>query len=426
MTLSPPEALADLDALAPATARLQQEIDDAAARGGGRVVVPAGVHRTGALRLRSRVELHLEAGAVLQFVPEPALYPVVDARWEGATGLVHSPCLYAHGEEDVAITGLGTIDGGGEPWWRRQFEGMLEHPRPTLIGLHECRRVTLRDVALRNSPAWTVHPSLCEQVTISGLRIHNPSDSPNTDGINPESCRDVHISSCHIDVGDDCIAIKAGTQATSDRVPCENISITGCTMVHGHGGVVIGSEMAGGVRNVVISTCVFQGTDRGIRLKTRRGRGGLIENLRVTGIVMDDVICPITVNPFYHCGPEGKTELVGDRSARPVGPETPVIRGLHLAHLTATRVRASAGHLFGLPEAPLEDLSIEDLSVTFADDLRPEVPEMADGLVPVTREGLRLSGVRGAHLARVRVRGADGPVFLPEDCTDLVAEVTER
>jgi polygalacturonase len=426
VTLSPPRELDDLDALAPATAHLQREIDDAAARGGGRVVVPAGVHRTGALRLRSRVQLHLQAGAVLRFVPEPALYPVVEARWEGATGPVHSPCLYADGEEDVAITGLGTIDGGGGPWWDRQREGALEHPRPTLIGLHGCRRVTLRDVTLRDSPAWTVHPALCEQVTISGLRILNPADSPNTDGIDPESCRDVHISGCHIDVGDDCIAIKAGTQATAARVPCENITVTGCTMVRGHGGVVIGSEMAGGVRNVVISACVFQGTDRGIRVKTRRGRGGLIENLRVTGIVMDDVTCPITVNPFYHCGPEGKTELVGDRSARPVGPGTPRIRGLHLAHLTATRVHASAGHIVGLPEAPLEDLSLEDLSVTFADEPRPGVPEMADGLVPVTREGLHLGGVHGALLSRVRVRGAEGPVLLAEGSTGIVGEVTER
>src|SRR5699024_2559474 len=293
-------------------------------------------------------------------------------------------------------------------------------------------------------------------------------------------CRDVHISGCHIDVGDDCIAIKAGTEATAARVPCENITVTGCTMVHGHGGVVIGSEMAGGVRNVVISACVFQGTDRGIRVRSRAGRGGLIANLRVTGIVMDDVISPITVNSFYHCGPEGKTELVGDRSARPVGPDTPVIRGLHLAHLTATRVHASAGHLFGLPElpledlsiedlsvsfaeaprpvgpdtpvirglhlahltatrvhasaghlfglpeSPLEDLSIEDLSVSFAEDPRPGVPEMADGLVPVTREGLRLGGVRGALLSRVRVRGADGPLLRLEDCEGVVGEVTER
>lgn len=427
MTLSPPRP-APAPAPELATDRLQAEIDAAARRGGGRVVVPAGVHRTGSLRLRSRVELHLEAGAVLQFVPDPALYPVIEARWEGATGAVHAPCLYAHGEEDVAITGLGVIDGGGEAWWERQraVPSGLEHPRPTLVGLHECRRVTLRDVTLRNSPAWTVHPALCEQVTIAGVRIHNPADSPNTDGIDPESCRDVHISDCHIDVGDDCIAIKAGTRAASASVACENVVVTGCTMVHGHGGVVIGSEMSGGVRNVVVSACVFQGTDRGIRVKTRRGRGGLVEGLRVTGIVMDDVLCPVTVNSFYFCGEEGKTEAVGDRGHRAVDEGTPTLRGLHLSHLTATRVHASAGHLFGLPESPIEDLVIDDMVVTFAPDARPGSPEMAAGIVPVAREGLRLGGVRGGALTRIRLTGVQGEALEAQDCEDLVAEVSGR
>src|SRR5699024_4230283 len=218
------------------TSRLQSEIDAAAARGGGRVRIAAGVHRTGALRLRSGIELHLEAGALLQFVPDPALYPVVEARWEGATGPVYSPCLYARGESDVAITGLGTIDGGGWQWWDtfRTRRGELAYPRPTLIGLHECERVTLSDLKLRSSAAWTVHPALCQDVTISNIRISNPADSPNTDGIDPESCRNVRISNCHIDVGDDCIAIKAGTEQTQDRVPCENVVITNCTMVRGH------------------------------------------------------------------------------------------------------------------------------------------------------------------------------------------------
>lgn len=411
-----------------ATARFQQAIDDAAARGGGRVVIPAGVHRTGALRLRSGIEIHLESGALLQFVPDPALYPAVDARWEGAVGLVHSPCLYAHGERDVAITGLGTIDGGGQAWWDtfRHRREELAHPRPTLIGLHECERVTLRDVALRNSPAWSVHPALCEDVTIANLRISNPSDSPNTDGIDPESCRNVRISDCHIDVGDDCIAIKAGTERTAQRVATENVTVTGCTMVRGHGGVVIGSEMSGGVRNVVISNCVFQGTDRGIRLKTRRGRGGLVENLRITNVVMDDVLCPLTVNPFYFCGPDGKDPHVGDRGARPVDGGTPQIRGLHLAHISATGVRASAGHVFGLPEAPLADLSIEDLSVIFAADPEPAAVEMAAGLEPVTHQGMELGNVHGARLTRVRVHGAGGAALTMSGCEDLSTEEAER
>src|SRR5699024_7549419 len=156
-----------------------------------------------------------------------------------------------------------------------------------------------------------------------------------------------------IDVGDDCIALKAGTERTPDRVATENVTITGCTMVRGHGGVVIGSEMSGGVRNVVISNCVFQGTDRGIRLKTRRGRGGLVENLLVTNVVMDDVLCPLTINPFYFCGPDGKAPHVGDRHPRDVDAGTPHIRGLRLAHIVASRERASAAPAAGRPAAPL-------------------------------------------------------------------------
>jgi len=419
---SPPQDLVDP---AVATTQWQRALDEAAAAGGGRVSVPAGVHRTGALRLRSGVELHLEAGALLQFVPDPALYLAVEARWEGAVGRVHSPCLYAHGERDVAITGLGTIDGGGQTWWDtfRHRREELAHPRPTLIGLHECERVTIRDVALRNSPAWTVHPSLCEDVTLTNLHIHNPAESPNTDGIDPESCRNVRISDCHIDVGDDCIALKAGTERTPDRVATENVTITGCTMVRGHGGVVIGSEMSGGVRNVVISNCVFQGTDRGIRLKTRRDRGGTVENVRVSTIVMDDVLCPLTVNPFYFCGPDGKEPHVGDRTARPVDAGTPHLRSLHLSHLTATNVHASAGHVFGLPEAPLSDFSLHDVSITFAAAPRAAAPEMASGVEERTRSGIELGFVADGELSRVRVRGADGPAVQTTSCTDLDLDV---
>src|SRR5699024_12318590 len=140
----------------------------------------------------------------------------------------------------------------------------------------------------------------------------------------------------HVDVGDDCIALKAGTERTPDRVATENVTITGCTMVRGHGGVVIGSEMSGGVRNIVISNCVFQGTARGIRRTTRRDRGGTVENVRVSTVVMDDVLCPLTVNPFYFCGPDGKEPHVGDRSSRAVDDGTPHLRSLHLAHITAT------------------------------------------------------------------------------------------
>ncbi|WP_166850434.1 glycoside hydrolase family 28 protein [Isoptericola sp. BMS4] len=403
------------------TAALQAAIDAAADAGGGRVVVAAGRHRTGALRLRSGVELHLEAGARLEFVPDPALYPAVDARWEGATSVIHQPCLYAHGETGVAITGLGTIDGGGQAWWTtfRERRAELDHPRPTLLGIHECARVTVRDVTLTNSPAWTVHPLLCEDVSISGVRIVNPADSPNTDGINPESCRNVRISDCHIDVGDDCIAIKAGTERTAERVPCENITVTGCTMVHGHGGVVLGSEMSGGIRNVVITGCVFSGTDRGIRFKSRRGRGGVVEDVRVTNVIMDGVLCPFVINPFYFCGPDGKEPWVGDRAPHPVDERTPAFRRIHLAHVTARGVHAAAAHLYGLPEQPLAEITVDDVAVSFADDAVAGVPAMADGVDPVARAGFRVGYLADSEFTRIRVVGAEGPELRAEHSPTL-------
>ncbi|MBE1875252.1 glycoside hydrolase family 28 protein [Myceligenerans pegani] len=403
------------------TAVLQAAIDAAAREGGGTVTVGAGVHRTGALRLRSHVELRLEAGARLEFVPDRALYPPVEARWEGAPAVVHSPCLYAHGATDVAITGLGTIDGGGVPWWDtfRNSPGDLDHPRPTLIGLHECERVTIRDVTLRDSPSWTVHPLLCEDVAISGVRITNPADSPNTDGINPESCRNVRISDCHIDVGDDCVTIKSGTERSPRRVPCENITVTGCTMVHGHGGVVIGSEMSGGVRNVVITGCVFQGTDRGIRIKARRGRGGVVEDVRVSNVVMSDVMCPLVINPFYFCGPGGDEPHVADRTPHPVDDTTPLFRRIHVAHVSARGVHAAAAHVYGLPEQPVTELTLDDVVVSFADDPVAGYPAMADGVELMTRRGFHFGYVADSDVRRVRVDGCDGPGVVAEHSPTL-------
>lgn len=171
----------------------------------------------------------------------------------------------------MALTGFGTLEGQGKKWWTAFRAKTLDAARPCAVCFEDCTRVRMSDFMVHNSPNWTIHPVRCENVTIDNLTIVNPFDSPNTDGIDPESCRNVRITGCHIDVGDDCIAVKAGTEDALEDVPCENITITGCTMVHGHGGVVLGSEMSGGIRRVSITGCVFNGTDRGIRIKSRRG-----------------------------------------------------------------------------------------------------------------------------------------------------------
>ncbi len=224
---------------------------------------------------------------------------------------------------------------------------------------------------LRNSPSWTINPIRCNDVTIDNVSIWNPADSPNTDGIDPESCSNVRISNCHIDVGDDCIAIKSGTEDTKERVPCENIAIANCTMIHGHGGVVLGSEMSGDIRNVAITNCIFKQTDRGIRLKSRRGRGGTVEDVRVSNIVMEDVICPFIMNLYYFCGPRGKDKYVWDKRPYPVTEETPTFRRIHFANITARNVHAAAGFLYGLAERYVSEVTFTDIDVSMAEQAIP-------------------------------------------------------
>src|SRR4051812_42767034 len=268
-------AVADGETLT--TAQLQETIDACAKAGGGTVVIPAGNYVTGTLWLRSNITLHLEPGATLLGSQRFDDFPMWTSQWEGA-GVKQSRAAMICGEglENIAITGRGTIDGRGAIWWESQRNNPGVIRRPILVRFVDCRNVLIEGVTLRNSPMWTVSPLACDNVTITKITVINPPDSPNTDGINPDSCRNVRISDCHVDVGDDCITIKSGKETDERRElrACENITITNCTLMAGHGGVVIGSEVSGSIRNVAISNCVFVGTDRGIRIKARRGRGG--------------------------------------------------------------------------------------------------------------------------------------------------------
>ena len=384
---------------------IQRAIDAAAVQGGGRVVVPAGEYETASLVLRSNVELHLEAGAVLRFTDDFDAYPVVNIRWEGYEQPCRRPLIYAKNEVNVALTGFGTLEGQGKKWWTAFRAKTLDAARPCAVCFEDCTRVRMSDFMVHNSPNWTIHPVRCENVTIDNLTIVNPFDSPNTDGIDPESCRNVRITGCHIDVGDDCIAVKAGTEDALEDVPCENIAITGCTMVHGHGGVVLGIEMSGGIRRVSITGCVFDGTDRGIRIKSRRGRGGAVEDVSVTGIVMNDVLCPLVINLMYFCGKDGKLPIVSDPNAQPVTDATPHVRRIRMADIVVTNAKSAAACLYGLPEAPLEDISIVNTQIHLVEDT-PSFPVMNAVQQPVTLAGLTAEHVRGLHLTDLRIVGA--------------------
>lgn len=409
------------------TAAIQRAIDAASSAGGGTLWFAAGTYATGPLRLRSNLTLHLDAGSVLSFSPRFEDYlPMVRCRWEGTLVKTFSPLLYATEAHGIRIEGSGTLLGNGAPWWdffeqlregkrtsgawdtssRWQQEFFRENPnlelpddpdrlsmgflRPPFLQFLDCHDVAIRGVTFRDSPFWTLNPVFCQNLTFEGLTIENPEHAANTDGINPESCRDVRILGCHIDVGDDCITIKSGRDAQARRLarPAENYTITGCTMKKGHGGVVIGSEMSGGVRRVAISNCVFEGTDRGIRLKSTRGRGGVVEDVSVSNVIMKDIrISALTLNLRYTDAPE-----------EPLSERTPAFRHIHFAAIRGTAEQATL--LEGLPEGPIEDVSFADI------DLRCST-------------GMSLRHARDVRLRDVRVDTARGPALAAEGVSDL-------
>lgn len=402
------------------TAAIQGAIDACAQAGGGTVYLPAGHYVSGSLFLESDITLYLDAGAVLLGSERMADYPVIAHRWEGVSRESHAPLIGGTELENVAICGRGTIDGRGKMWWEKHRARALDHPRPRLVSFGRSRNVLIEGCTLTNSPSWTIHPYECDNVTVNKVTIVNPPNSPNTDGINPESCRNVHIANCHVDVGDDCVTIKSGKEDEGrDRLtPCENIAVTNCTMVHGHGGVVIGSEMSGDVRNIVISNCVFVGTDRGIRLKSRRGRGGVVEDIRVSNVVMEGVLCPFIMNLYYGPGAWG-AERIADRSAWPVDEGTPRFRRIHFSHITAREVQYAAAFLYGLAEMYIEDVSFDDIAISMALDAEPGNPAMAPGIAPMQRAGFQARNVRRLRLRDVEISNQLGPALAVEGAAEV-------
>ena len=392
-----------------------------ARQGGGLLEIPAGEYKTYPVKLRSNIELHIHENAVLSFFDDPGCFPVIDAEFEGIPGEMYMPCVFADNAENVKVTGKGVINGNGGRWWKALKEKKLGHHRPYLVCFRHCKNVLLEGVTLINSPVWTVHPQYCEDVVIRGVTIVNPPDSPNTDGIDPNSCSRVRIENCVIDVGDDCIAIKSGTEDTPVRRPCEDIVITGCRMLHGHGGVVIGSEMSGSVTNVTVSDCVFRDTDRGIRLKTRRRRGGIVSGLVFRNIDMDGVMCPFVLNMYYFCGKDGKLKHVWDKAPYPVDEGTPTLRGIEISGITAKNCSACAGFFYGLAEMPIEDVTLRDIEVTMTKSGPAACPAMMDGCPEMRANGFFMRNVRGLRFENVRVNGVEGPLA-DKDETVMMSE----
>ena len=400
------------------TDAFKQAVERLNAQGGGTIYVPAGSYHTRSIQLKSNMVLHLEAGALLDFTDDIENYEVISMEFEGIAGSMYKPLIFASGEENVSVTGQGKMNGNGQRWWK-ESKG-LPHRRPYFVCFDHCKHVRLEGITLENSPVWTVHPIYSEDVVIHGVKIKNPADSPNTDGIDPDSSRNVRISDCIIDVGDDCIAIKSGTEDTPDKQPCENITITNCNMLHGHGGVVIGSEMSGCVRNVTISNCVFQETDRGIRLKTRRQRGGAMENMVFDNIVMDKVMCPFVFNMYYYCGARGKEKHVWDKAPYPLDETTPAMKNVIISNIMVTEATAAAGFMYGLAEQPVENIMMSNCSIRMAAEGEAHKPAMMDGIEPMQGHGFFLRNAKGISFSNVRIMGAKGEAIDKDDTVDIV------
>jgi len=391
------------------------------AQGGGTVYVPPGRYLTGPIEMVSNSCLHIDAGAELVFSNDPADYLLVESRWEGRVQMSYMPLIYGRNLENVTVTGRGVLNGQGAWWWKKHRDRTLDYPRPRFISFDSCERILIEGIKLIDSPSWTVTPVNSRNITIHNISIKNPADSPNTDGINPDSCSEVRISDCHVDVGDDCITIKSGVETNPERIPCRNITVTNCTLVHGHGGVVIGSEMSGSIQNVVISNCVFNGTDRGIRLKSRRGRGGVVEDIRVNNIIMDEVMCPIVMNLYYYCGEGGKEKKVWDPAPYPVDDSTPAFRRISMTGITARNATAAALYLYGLPESPLSELSFQDIRIHMREGGTPDYPAMMDRLEPMSQKGGFISYVKDSLFRDVIIENQDGPVMVMKECENVAA-----
>ena len=391
-------------------------IDALVRKGGGRLEVPAGIWRTGPIGLQSHIELYVSKNAVIVFDPDQDLYPIIDTNFEGLDVRRCLSPIHAEGATDIAITGGGIIDGSGEFWrevkrrkvsddqWKeilkrgglvsedgkvwfpdegyakaRATAGSLNYPdpsldeneiktflRPVMVSLRNCERVLLQDCTFQNSPCWNIHPLYCKDLTIKDIIVRNPHYSANGDGIDIDACENVILTGSSFDVGDDAICIKSGKDADGRRHArkCRNLIISDCTVYHGHGGFVIGSEMSGGVENIKVSDCRFIGTDVGLRFKSTRGRGGLVKDIWCERIYMKDIVSYGVIFNLYYAGVAASDmDADGKSDVLPVDETTPEMRDVHFSDITCSGA-GQAIFINGLPELPVSNISFANSTFT--------------------------------------------------------------
>ena len=410
-------------------------------KGGGRLIFPPGLWLTGPIGLKSNVELHLEAGALVQFKPDYNLYPPLQVDIKGRPRAVTTSPLHGENLENIAITGQGVFDGTGDAWrpvkkykmtetqWKQLLaitnsfleangdlwwpsaeakarEGKEGRNRPNLLKLVNCRRVLLEGVTFQNSPGWNLNPTLCTDLTLRDINVRNPWYSQNGDGLDIENCRNVVLRGSRIDVGDDGICLKSGKDEEGRRigVPTENVLIEDCVVYHAHGGVVIGSEMSAGVRNVRVNHCLFIGTDLGLRFKSSRGRGGVVEKIFISNVCMTDIMTDaIGFNLFYSNQAPGEGgEGAAAAKPAPVSEQTPQFRDIYIENVVC-RGAQQAVALQGLPEMPIRGIHLDNVSIT-------------------AENGVACTDAQDITLNHVEILNARGPVLSLLNSRDVAVD----
>ncbi len=446
------------DGLTKNTDAIAKAIDAVVAKGGGRVLIPPGIWLTGPIILKSNVNIHAEKGALVIFSKDKDDYPVIETSFEGLDTYRCLSPIYGKGLENIAITGEGVFDGSGDAWravfksqlsegaWEKlvesgglvmndrgptwvpsenykkgrqlsktnvpdlatkeEYEAIKDFLRPVMVSIVGSKRVLLDGPTFQNSPAWNLHPLMSEDVIVRNLTVRNPAYAHNGDGIDLESCKNVLIYNNTFDVGDDAICFKSGKNEDGRRrgMPTENVIVKNNVVYHGHGGFVIGSEMSGGVRNVHVSHCTFMGTDVGLRFKSIRGRGGVVENIWISNIDMINIPTEaIRFNMFYGGKSPALDEGVeiSERTEPPVPvtEETPSFRNIHMKNITATGTETAA-FFQGLPEMSLQQVSLEDA-------------------VLQARKGITLIDAEGISLKNVKVLTEEGPALTIYNSKDI-------
>jgi polygalacturonase len=404
----------------------------------GRVLIPEGIYRVKTIFLKSNMTLELAKGSVLSYdgaFYEGAMLPgyIFDSQdteyylgsWEGNPLDTYTALIQGINVENVSIIGEGVLEGNGANWW--DYPKIRKGAwRPRMFQIIHSKNVNVQGITVQNSPSWTIHPLFSDDLVFADLKIINPKDSPNTDGLNPESCNRVLIIGVYFSVGDDCIAIKSGKIYLGRKLKksSQNITIRNCSMNFGHGAVVIGSEMAGGVKHVSVMQCLFNATDRGLRIKTRRGRGkdAIIDGIKFKNIKMDRVLAPLVLNNFYFCDPDGHSEYVKTKEKLPIDDRTPYIGKLVFEEIESKNSSIAAGFFYGLPEQPIESLTLKNCNFTFAEDAKPGYPAMMDDIPLYCKAGLIFNHVKSIIIDNVMMDNVKGDKITLNEVDEVLIE----